>query len=207
MPTELKYHEATADAIAKIFKPYVEVVIHNTDTKRIHYIANCFSGRAVGSPSSFSGTSVKELDTQNPVGPYEKINWNGRELKSISSVLRSGTGDMIGLLCINIDISAFSRIERAISNFIGEDATIEQPDVLFKQDWHEKINLFVVKWARSHDLSIEKMSKENQKRLIKDLVHNGAFVGKNVAQYVASILNIGRATVYKYLKEIKDESK
>ena len=34
----------------------------------------------------------------------------------------------------------------------------------------------------------------------------GAFKGKSAANYVANVLNMGRATVYKHLKEIKGEA-
>ena len=33
----------------------------------------------------------------------------------------------------------------------------------------------------------------------------GAFKGKSAANYVANVLNMGRATVYKHLKEIKGD--
>jgi predicted transcriptional regulator YheO len=39
---------------------------------------------------------------------------------------------------------------------------------------------------------------------VEALYHQGAFKGKNAAGYVAKILGIGRATVYNYLKNIKE---
>ena len=40
-------------------------------------------------------------------------------------------------------------------------------------------------------------------RVVADLHAEGAFRGKSAANYVANVLNMGRATVYKHLKELK----
>ncbi|WP_240782983.1 helix-turn-helix domain-containing protein [Escherichia sp. E1130] len=37
-----------------------------------------------------------------------------------------------------------------------------------------------------------------------ELYHQGAFTVRNSADYIANVLSMGRATVYKYLREIKN---
>ena len=50
------------------------------------------------------------------------------------------------------------------------------------------------------------LTREHKRELVEALHAEGAFKGKSAANYVANVLNMGRATVYKHLKEIKGEA-
>lgn len=54
------------------------------------YIAGNFSKREFGDPSNLEEIDFKPADVL--IGPYEKTNWDGRRIKSISSVLRTASG-------------------------------------------------------------------------------------------------------------------
>ena len=201
MHAELHNHFAIADALARLFEPYVEVVIHDLASEQVAHIANNFSNRVIGEPSLFEqigyfGTAEHEI-----IGPYEKVNWNGRKIKSISVVLRSGNRDAIGLMCINMDVSEFYRIQNMLQFFIAPSHLSDQPDVLFKEDWHEKINLFIDGWAKERGLGIERLTRGQKRELVGTLSDNGAFSGKNAAGYIARVLGMSRATVYNYLRQ------
>ena len=200
MHPELHHHFATADAMAKLFEPYVEAVIHDLATEQVAYIANNFSNRLIGEPSLFDQIGYFETNEHDVIGPYEKINWNGRKIKSISVVLRAAAGDAIGLLCVNMDVSEFDRIQKMLRLFVTPSIMVDQPDLLFKQDWHEKINLFIYGWAKDRGLGLETLTREQKRELVGTLSDNGAFSGKNAAGYIARVLNMSRATVYNYLK-------
>lgn len=49
------------------------------------------------------------------------------------------------------------------------------------------------------------LSREQKRRLVSDLYHQGAFKAKSAADYIANVLSMGRATVYKHLRELKQE--
>ena len=206
MHKELKNHFSTADAIAKLLEPYVEVVIHELETETIAYIANNFSNRAIGDPSLLSTIGFLGKQEQVTIGPYEKVNWNGQKLKSISNVLRSAEGKSIGLLCINLDVSDFYRIQKTLQFFVSSTHLVDQPEELFKEDWHEKINLFIYGWTKNQGVSVETLNRNQKRALIRALSDNGAFSRKNAAIYIARILNMSRATVYNYLKHQKERT-
>mgnify|MGYP000384976042 CR=1 FL=1 len=44
---------------------------------------------------------------------------------------------------------------------------------------------------------------QNKRELVLALHAEGAFKGKSASNYVANVLGMGRATVYKHLKELK----
>jgi len=208
MNEELKNHFVTADAIAKLLEPYVEVVIHDVETETVAYIANNYSKREIGEPSLFDKIGFSESKAQQIIGPYEKTNWNGQKIKSISSVLRSASGSVIGLLCINMDVSDFYRMQQSLQFFISPSNLVDQPEELFKEDWHEKINIFVYSWTKNRGINVETLNRNEKRALIEALSENGAFSAKNAAAYIARILNVSRATVYNHLKsKNKDSSK
>src|ERR1700677_4483769 len=103
MQKTIKRFLPTAEAIQRLLDPYAEVVIHDIKRNKIAAIFHPFSKRRVGNPSLLTPEEMSGLE--DCIGPYEKLNWNGNKLKSISSVIRDETDQIVGLLCINLDIS------------------------------------------------------------------------------------------------------
>ncbi len=188
----------TAEAIQRLLHPYAEVVVHDIKKNQIAAIFHAFSKRKVGDSSLL--TSDEEMATlQSCEGPYEKINWDGRKLKSVSSVIRDEKDRIVGLLCINLDISMFEKMHQQIEKFINFQTA--QPEPLFKDDWQQRINDYVHQYLYKHNKSLETLNRQEKKALIEHLYRIGAFTGKNSASYVAQILKLSRATVYNYLSD------
>jgi predicted transcriptional regulator YheO len=61
----------------------------------------------------------------------------------------------------------------------------------------------VYNYCHEHQVSIEALSRECKKEIINSLAEDGAFEGKNAANYIGRVLGISRATVYNYLKKKK----
>ncbi|SDY89977.1 transcriptional regulator [Pseudomonas sp. NFIX28] len=193
---------AIADAIATLFFPHAEVVIHDLRTQKIDYIANNISKREVGDDSALEDMLGEDADERN-IGPYEKLNWDGQKIRSLSSVLRDGNGQPLAVLCINLNISLFENAKAALDLFLSPSKLIPQPDSLFRDDWQERINTFLHNWLRERQLGLNLLTREHKRELVLALHAEGAFKGKSAANYVANVLNMGRATVYKHLKELK----
>lgn len=199
MNAELNRYFLVCDAIAMLFQPYAEIVLHDLATETVAYIAGNFSKRELGEPSLLSEIGFEKGD--GLIGPYEKVNWDGRSIKSISAVLR-GEGDRpIGVLCINVDVSDFNAVLRTLNTLVRVPADQAKPEALFKEDWHERVNEYVQQWTSSRGLTISTMSRTDKQELVIELSSNGAFGGKNAASYISRILGMGRATVYKYLSK------
>jgi predicted transcriptional regulator YheO len=86
---ELAAYAPVCDAIALLFQPYAEVVLHDLSTETVVYLSNPFSKRELGEPSLLHEIDFKSSDVI--IGPYEKVNWDGRRIKSVSAVLRAGS--------------------------------------------------------------------------------------------------------------------
>lgn len=189
-----------AEAFARLLHPFAEVVVHDLSKNQIEAIYNPLSRREVGDDSYLD--RINFLESESIIGPYDKTNWDGRPMKSISVLIRNQSGKVEGFLCVNVDISAFATANQLLQAFLKNNAEVpEKSQKLFKEDLYEKINLYVHKYCQEHQVSLEALSRENKREIINSLAEDGAFNGKNAANYVGRVLGISRATVYNYLKE------
>ena len=197
MSPELERYKPVAEAISLLLSPHVEVIIHDFKTGCIEAIYNNFSKRKIGDKSLLDETdkcSDKEI-----FPPYFKVNWDGRKMKSVSALLKNQAGKKVGLLCINLDLSKWEQMHRFITDLM--ESKIEKSDFLFKNDWREKINIYVFSYLKNNGLCLEALDRAEKRRLLIALRNEGAFETKNAASYVANVLQVSRATVYNYLKE------
>jgi D-arginine utilization repressor len=201
MAPELAAYAHLCDAIALLFQPYAEVVLHDLSSETVVHLANAFSKRALGEPSLLHEIDFKPSDII--IGPYEKVNWDGRRIKSVSAVLRSGE-KTIGILCINVDVTHFHAVMQTLNAFASVPQIAEKPASLFKEDWHERINEYIQSWTRGRGLSMAELSRLQKQQLVTDLASDGAFGGRNAAAYISRVLGLGRATVYNYLRKKDD---
>ncbi|MEX3960011.1 transcriptional regulator [Trinickia sp. EG282A] len=191
-----------ADGIATLFFPYAEVVIHDLHDQKVLYLANNLSKREIGDDSA-----LEEIDhsaRERVIGPYEKLNWDGRKMRCVSNVLFDDRGQPAGMMCINFNIAAFEDVRSALDLFIKGAGVVAQPDELFRDDWQERINTFLHGWLRERQVALNALTRDHRRELVEALYAEGAFRGKSSANYVAKVLGMGRATVYKHLKQLKE---
>ncbi len=196
---DLAMYFSVAQAINILLHPHGEIVIHDLKTGQIAAIYNNFSKRKVGDESLIEDLkNYEELPDVFPI--YSKMNWDGRKMKSSTATLRDKKGKPIGLLCINLDISKWEEVHHFLGEWLGGVGNQNQPKVLFKDDWKEKINVYVSEFLKGEEASLKSLGKEKKRELIKALHQEGAFKAKNAASYVADVLDLSRATIYNYLR-------
>lgn len=195
------------EAMVLLMSPLMEIVIHDLETGTICFIAGEISGRQVGDPSLLDKTSVESdiLDLEKIDNPmeqiiYPKLNVDGRLIRSISIPLRE-QNEIKALLCINCDISIFQQMKIIGQRFIGLSSPNSQPQSLFKDDWQERLNIAIHDYLKEVGWSLETLSNSKKKQLAQHLYETGAFREKKAADYVATALKLGRATIFNYLRE------
>lgn len=195
----LKSYSPIAQAITLLLHPHGEVVIHDLKTGKIAAIYNNFSKRRVGDESLLEGLA-DDSDLPDVFPVYTKTNWDGTTIKSTSATLRDKKEKPIGLLCINLDVSRWEEFRHLLDQWLSNQNQHNQPEILFKDDWREKINLYVSEYLKKEGTVLKLLSKEKKQDLIKALYQEGAFKAKNAATYVADVLDVSRATIYNYLR-------
>lgn len=197
----LSRYSHLADSIAKLFFPYAEVVIHDLAQQRVLYLANNLSRREIGDESALE--EIERTIAERYVGPYEKVNWDGRKMRCVSSVLFDDAGVALGVMCINFNIAVFEDMHGMLGMLLKGAGLVEQPAELFRDDWQERINTFMHRWLQERQLALNTLSRQHRKELVEALYAEGAFNGKSATHYIANVLGLGRATVYKYLQTLK----
>lgn len=193
-----------ADGIAALLFPFAEVVIHDLQSQTIVHIVNSLSRREVG-----DATALDDIDfdaSESVIGPYEKRNWDGSRMRAISVLIRDDAGHPIGVACVNLTISAFEQARQTLELFARGVQVAPQPEKLFRDDWQERVLTFLHPWLAERQLTLGNLTREHKRELVVALHRHGAFEGRSAADYVARLLDMGRATVFKHLKTIRGTS-
>jgi D-arginine utilization repressor len=202
MSVPLSSYVPICDAIAALFHPHVEVVLHDLSTGKILYIANSFSKRRADD-SSLNEPEAVFAGTDPVIGPYPKINWNGRRLKSITAVIRGRARKAAGLLCINHDVDALTcaaeQIQRLLELPIGNVPT--KP--LLSPDWRERVNSVIGEFLTARKATLAGLKSRDLDELMGELDERGIFDIRRAAPYVAEVLLLSRATIYNRLSTIR----
>lgn len=199
----LTNYKTIADTLATLLFPHAEVVVHDLATQTVAHIANNISKRKIGDDSALEDIAG-DLQSQLSIGPYEKLNWDGQRMRAITSVLLDDDGKPEVALCINLNYSVLEQARDALNLFFQASRMVAQPEALFRDDWQERINTFLHAWLQERHLGLNNLSRDDKRNLIEALYHEGAFEGRSAHDYVANVLNMGRATVYKYVKACRE---
>ena len=173
------------------------MVIHNLGTGKIEFICGKLSKRKVGDESLID---IEVMTDKVEEVIYSKMNFDGRLVKSISVPIKEEER-IVGILCINYDISLFEQVKKIAENLLCREDEGAQPEYLFKNDWQERLHKVVHNYLYEKQWKFEQLNRAQKKEVVYYLYQSGVFSEKNSADYVAEVLNMGRATIFNYLKE------
>ncbi|OWK25476.1 hypothetical protein AJ87_09545 [Rhizobium yanglingense] len=67
----------------------------------------------------------------------------------------------------------------------------------------EHINEYIHGWTAKRGVPIGNLTRAQKQELVRELADDGAFCGSHAAAYISKILQMGRATVYNYRRDLK----
>lgn len=184
-----------------------EVVLHDISNPEASVIAieNGFnSGRHIGSPLTDLARDIintEKYKGQDFVANYSGVS-KGKDFVSSTFFIKNGDR-LIGLLCVNRDLSAIQELESAIHHMKNQ-YNIQQPRSEIRETLGAPVDAIL------HDLisnSIEEagvtpkfMSMEDRIRIVNKLNEQGVLKMKGAVKEIARQLSISEPTVYRYLK-------
>lgn len=190
-----------ANAITRLFSPLAEVVIHDVSKGSIAHICGGLSKRQVGDDSLLDPHLTTAAAPLWEETPYTKLNFDGKLVQSISIPLRDEAGALAYIMCINCEVTVFENLQTLASAFLQKaDAAASRPEALFKNDWQERLHKAIHQYIKREGWQFNSLNNQQKKSLLKHLFDLGAFTQKNAPDYLATILSMGRATIFKYLK-------
>jgi predicted transcriptional regulator YheO len=192
---------AIGEAIAALFHPLVEVVLHDLRSGRIVRIWNCRTDRQAGDLSHLHRPQDQFSQTQAILGPYEKaLPFQGRT-KSITAGLRDVDNTLIGFLCINLDVTLIDQATTMLTSFAA--AQMKRPEPIYRNDLQLHISYLVRDYSIEVNKPIDHLNKEQRVELVAAVDRAGLFQARKSVELLAKAMRISRASVYNLLAEAK----
>lgn len=203
-----------ADMIVATFGSNCEVVIHdlNNIKSSLVYINGAVTGRKTGAPTTEvilqeirqHGNHVKDIHGQTSQAR------DGKLLKTSTSFIRNEAGNVIGLIGINFDVTAFSLVNQIISEFsvANELNPIKQPtNESYARNVEEVFENVIENTLMDLQTPIKMMTKEDKLHAVKMIDEKGGFLIHGAVDRIARELRVTKQTIYNYLEELKNSSK
>jgi predicted transcriptional regulator YheO len=205
------------DAIAETFGKNCEVVLHDLSTpeKSIIKIANGhLTGRSLGGPITDLGLRLfreaRDGNGSDCLIGYRTKSKKGADLKSTTVFIRNGKSEIVGCLCINIDITPYLSLSNVIEQMCETPTYADDAGLVEAHDSPEKfessvdglIKDLIEKTLKKAGKPTAYMEKEDKLQIIRELKESGLFLIKGSAKKASDALNVSLSTIYKYLEEI-----
>jgi predicted transcriptional regulator YheO len=196
---------AIGEAIATLFHPLVEVVLHDLRSGRIVRIWNCRTDRQAGDLSHLHRPQDQFSQTQMILGPYEKaLPFQGRT-KSITAGLRDVDNELIGFLCINLDVTLIDQATAMLTSFAATQ--MKRPEPIYRNDLQLHISYLVRDYSIEVNKPIDHLNKEQRVELVAAVDRAGLFQARKSVELLAKAMHISRASVYNLLAAAKRSAK
>ncbi len=197
-----KQYEPFIKAIVELFHPFAEAAVHDLKKGKIVALYHTLSQRKVGDTSPLKELKVETGEFPDYFAPYYKQNWDGRPLKCTSITLRDKRGKPVGLICLNVDTSFAQDAYRTLESFLKVKTEAENPVELFGAQCEEQTMAIIQQYLEERQLSLPFLTRQQKKEIVQELYRRGVFNYKSAAPFVAKKINVSRASVYNYIKQI-----
>lgn len=235
MNDQMEYAKRMVEFLGKVLGKNYEIVLQDIPEQKIVAIANGgVSGRKVGSPLTDLALKMiadKEWEKNDCKLNYLGMTNDGRLLRSSTYFIREN-GNLLGMLCINIDISKIKEAgdvlyymaglfdmpgetgksgqkinEAAKLTGYGKDVYAEEkPRAIenFSVSLTDMISSTVKKELENYgNIPVSRLSKNERIQIIEKLDTEGVFLMKGAVSIVAQELDCAESTLYRYLSKMR----
>ncbi|KKI92117.1 hypothetical protein WQ54_11105 [Bacillus sp. SA1-12] len=208
---EFELFRSLIKGIAAQFGDKCEVVLHDlTGSYESTIVAienGHITGRKIGDPGSNLGLevlrgTVKDGDRYN----YITQTSDGKILRSTSIYLKNSKEEIIGSICINLDISDFIVAENTIKSITMNGMNQDVQEV-FVNDVNDLLEYLLKECQKEIGKPVFHMSKEEKLKALEFLDKRGAFLIKKAGDRVCNFFDISKFTLYNYLDDIRSQDK
>lgn len=209
-----------ADFIADSLGELAEVVVHDVRDfeASVVYIRNGhLSGRKLGDGTTDAALKMIKLGMHNNdpyVANYAGASLAGRQFRCSTYFIKDKDDKLIGLLCVNIDITEIGGFIKMLQILGAGKAGESEPAKPDNQTIVENLQGNPIDTVRrmisdtleTAGLEREALTRQQKMHIVEDLDNSGVFLMKGAVNVVASELNISVPTTYRYLQEIRRTS-
>lgn len=196
----------------------VEVVLHNCESPNKSVIAienGHLSGRKVGSPITDFALSfiINDQYKEHSFISNYYAKANGKVFSSSTFFIKNSSGNLIGMLCINKDLSAARNCLSTLNSFIESLNMGSGLNVNNTEPIQENLDMpidslassIVQKTINSYPIAPERLTRDEKRKIVQELDEQGISKIKGGVSEIARLLEISESTVYRYINQKDSE--
>lgn len=196
--------------IEKHFGNKCEVVLHDLTKDYNHSIVDIRNGtitnRTVGGCGSNLGLEV----LRGTVVDGDRFNYitttqDGKILRSSSIYLKDDNGNVMGSICINMDITETLQFEGYLHQF-NQFESFTNEEEIFAPDVSNLLAHLIQKGQELIGKPASDMSKNEKIEFIRFLDEKGAFLITKSGEQICELLGISKFTFYSYLETSRNQA-
>ena len=200
-----------AETIGKTFGNRCEVVLHDLTIpeKSVVYTVNGdVTGRREG--QTFDRLVRSVLLNKNFTRDYA-VNYtfeteDGRRIKSSSSLVRDEAGEVVGVFCVNYDITFMKTLHDELELFLTmqEDSSVICPEMAADQDVTTVVDTLIDNIVSGRKK--QGLTKQDNLEMIRFMDDKGIFLVKGAIDKVAACMGLSKVTIYGYLDTVRGKN-
>jgi predicted transcriptional regulator YheO len=200
------------DGIAGLFGENCEVVLHSfesLDCSVMHIQNGRITGREIGSPITDLGMKILKDSAgaaKDVTGCYYSKTADGKILRSMTVTIRNGSQKPIGMMCINMNMSAPLIDVLNMFSGDGKPGGGESPEN-FVANLDDLIKTTLRETITSISSHPDIPNHEKNKTIVCELIKKGIFEIRGAIDIVARELSLSRYTIYNYIRENRFSNK
>ena len=184
-----------------------EVVLHDLTKDYNHTIVDIRNGditnRSIGGCGSNLGRgSVLDRVRFN----YVTTTQDGKILRSSSIYLKNDQGDVIGSICVNLDITETLQFQVYLRQFYQFDNFTSTDQEIFAPDVNNLLSHLIQMGQEQVGKPALEMNKNEKIEFIRFLDQKGAFLITKSGEQICELLGISKFTFYNYLEISRSQS-
>lgn len=214
----LKTYQSLVPFLATALGDNVEIALHDLTKEEAPIIAianNEMSGRMIGDSLTDLGQHIlkqKQYEQKDFVMNYKSLTDSRKLVRAASYFIKDEKKHLIGMLCINVNISDYDYLQKTLQRILGIK---EQPEIEYQMDHPIEILpnsleasikqcvLDTLKELGYPDYVAKGRLKAKEKASVIKVLHDkGVFNMKGAISLVAKELSASEPTIYRYLKNI-----
>ena len=203
----LEMYKPMVSFLSSLCGPGCEVLLHDVsklEKGTVIAIANGYhSGRTIGSPMTDLAQQIYHDQlylTQDFLTNYHGVSKSKNFISNTYFIKNEDR--LIGLLCVNRNITAIHDLDLALANLkqqynLTEVRTDIQEHLNTSVD--EMLSSLVTKAVEKAGVSPQRMSRQEKTKIVQELSEQGVLTMKGAIAEIAQQLGISEPTVYRYL--------
>lgn len=198
------------EGFGRHFGENVEFVIHDYSKDFNSTIVAIANGNVTGREVNQGGTIVglkmlQGLEKSEGRFNYFTQTYDGRFLRSSTIYLKNDNGEVIGAICVNIDITKMVNADNFLKEFIGMEADNTKTETIVFNKVEDLLISMIQDSIAFVGTPVALMTKQQKIDGINYLAQRGALRIKNAGEEIAKYYDISKYTIYNYLNESSNQ--